>query len=83
MTATVQFKPKPLPRPPADFNDPRRRVLSDHHHSLLGINRREEGMAHHLSWEAGMHDELIDALVASRGPGANSERRLKPTANSY
>jgi hypothetical protein len=49
---------------PDPLRDPRRHVLSNHYHSLLGMNQRQEGMAHHLSWEAGTHDELIDTFIS-------------------
>jgi hypothetical protein len=59
MSATIlAFKPAYDP-----IRDPRRHVLSDHYHSLLGMNQRQEGMAHHLSWEAGTHDDLTAAFI--------------------
>jgi hypothetical protein len=62
VTATIiAFKPKPAA--PDPLRDPRRNLLSAHHHSLLGINQRQEGMAHHLSFDAGTHEELIEALL--------------------
>lgn len=51
----IAFKPKSDPRRDRD-------VLTKYYHSLLGMSPRQEGMAHHLSWGAGMHRELIDAF---------------------
>jgi hypothetical protein len=61
MATIIKFKRKPVYDP---LSDPRRHVLSNHYHSLLGMNQRQEGMAHHLSWEAGTHDELIETFVS-------------------
>ena len=62
MSATIiPFKPKRVV--PDRLYDPRRDRLTAHYHSLLGMNQRQEGMAHHLSWEADTHDELIDAFI--------------------
>jgi hypothetical protein len=61
MSATIiPFKPKPAAPDPLR----RRNVLSDNWHLLLVMNQRQEGMAHHLSWGVGIHDELIEALCA-------------------
>jgi hypothetical protein len=58
MNATViQFK-----RP---FDPPRRQfpvVSPDMHSELIGLNQRQEGMAHKLSWTAGNRDKLMNAL---------------------
>jgi hypothetical protein len=69
MSATIiPFKANPLPA----INKPRRGrdPLTDHYHLLLGMNQRQEGMAHKLSWRAGTHDKLIysfsDFIEASR-----------------
>lgn len=62
MSATIlTFKPKP----PATRNPPyrRRAPTSEHYHLLLGMNQRQEGMAHKLSWRAGTRDELMEAFL--------------------
>jgi hypothetical protein len=65
MSATIlQFRPK--------LTDPlaRRSPLADHYHLLLGMNQRQESMAHKASWRAGHRRELMEAflsfIVASR-----------------
>jgi hypothetical protein len=73
----IAFKPKPVA--PDPLRDPRRDVLTKHYHSLLGINQRQEGMAHHLSWGAGSHDELIEALVCF----ANISREFEDAIEAY
>jgi hypothetical protein len=45
------------------IHDPRRFIIQDHYHSLLGMNQRQEGLAHKLSFEGGMRDEFTDAFV--------------------
>ena len=60
MTATIlQFKAKP-----ADVFK-RRDPLTDHYHLLLGMNQRQEGMAHKLSWRAGTRGELMERSCRS------------------
>jgi hypothetical protein len=66
VTATIiTFKRKESPRNDqvTANNDPRRLVIQKHYHSLLGMNQRQENMALKLSFEAGMRDELNEALV--------------------
>jgi hypothetical protein len=57
--AILQFKVKPT-----DLLIRRRDPLFDHYHLLLGMNQRQEGMAHKLSWRAGSRDDLMDAFVS-------------------
>jgi hypothetical protein len=65
MSATIiPFKPKPAAPDPLRVPPRRRNVLLDNWCLLLGMNQRQEGMAHHLSWGAGIHDELFEALCA-------------------
>jgi hypothetical protein len=56
----IAFKPKPAAPDPLCV--PALRRVSDHYHLLLGMNQRQEGMAHKLSWGAGTHDDLVEAF---------------------
>jgi hypothetical protein len=38
-------------------------ITPDIHSELIGLNQRQEEMARRLSWAAGMHDDLMDALI--------------------
>ena len=57
MTATIiPFKPK------VQASSECRNAVLDHYHLMLGINRRQEEMAHKLSWR-GNRGELVRAFV--------------------
>ncbi len=60
----IAFKPKPAAPDPLHVPARRRDVLFDHYHLLLGMNQRQEGMAHKLSFGAGIHDDLVAAFCA-------------------
>jgi hypothetical protein len=76
MSATIiAFKRKAAAsRDPAP--DPRRHVLSNHYHSLLGMNQRQEGLAHKLSWRGGTGDELIKTFMTFVNAGRDFDEAL-------
>jgi hypothetical protein len=55
--AVLQFKRR--------FDPPKRQfvVSPEMHSELIGLNQRQEGMAHKLSWTAGNRDKLMNALI--------------------
>src|SRR5262245_12751465 len=62
MSATVIPFKRPAALGVGPAHSRRRDVLFDHYHLLLGMNQRQEGMAHKLSFGAGIHDDLVGAF---------------------